>query len=441
MNEKRRIKAEQIFIQKAMIRHKNKFGYHKVYYKNYRTNIIITCPKHGDFNQMPTNHLKIDGPRGCKKCSHERLSEKSRMSFDEFFEKAEKIHGDLYDYSEVRIINARTKVNIICKKCDKIFQQTPGAHLVGKGCSKCGTLTMIKKQSSNTEEFIKKAKKIHGDLYDYSDSIYTSFKKELIIKCKLHGKFNQTPDIHLSNKSGCRKCGEGRSADSKRMSFDQFKKKAIEAHSDRYNYDKVIYKNADTKVKIICHLHGQFEQTPDKHINRGDGCPNCKYTPQSKEAVKIIFELKSIFEKMEPREFLLDLGRRKWNIDMYIPELKLCIEYDGSYYHEGENRIKADTLKSKEIINAGYELIRIREEPLEKINTLDILSKKPYKCKKIVNDIFKIILKKWDLEKSLRLKIKDYIGQKELNDQCGANNYLNQIALDKIERKAKKEND
>ena len=132
-----------------------------------------------------------------------------------------------------------------------------------------------------TEEFIKKAKAVHGDKYDYSLVDYKNCKIKIKIICPIHGVFEQTPDKHLNDKNGCKKCAnEKLREDRKDKDFIQ---KAKAVHGDKYDYSLVDYKNNQTKVKIICPVHGIFEQNAYYHIN-GGGCPECSRKKIKKEA-------------------------------------------------------------------------------------------------------------------------------------------------------------
>lgn len=119
-----------------------------------------------------------------------------------------------------------------------------------------------------TKEFIEKAVAKHGDRYDYSKSEYSGRKLQVKIICKIHGDFNQTPENHLSG-SGCTDCHNNG-----RLTTQWFIDKSISIHGDRYGYDMVTYVNTNVKVKITCHQHGVFEQSPNSHIY-GQGCPVC----------------------------------------------------------------------------------------------------------------------------------------------------------------------
>lgn len=124
-----------------------------------------------------------------------------KLTSEEFIQKAIKVHGDRYDYSKVKYVNSYTKVIIICPIHGEFYQK-PAKHLSGQNCPKCtGT------RRKTTEEFIEQAKQIHGNLYDYSKTVYG--KNCLIpveIICKKHGSFWQTPRHHINCKCGCPLC-------------------------------------------------------------------------------------------------------------------------------------------------------------------------------------------------------------------------------------------
>ena len=182
------------FIEEAREIHGDKYDYSKVEYKNNRTKICIICSEHGEFQQTPYKHLLGQGCPNC--CGNKKLTT------EEFIEKACKIHGNKYDYSKVKYVNSETKVCIICPKHGE-FYQTPHSHLTGEGCPKC-----CKTLKTTTKEFIKKAREIHGDKYDYSKVEYKNNKTPVCIICPEHGEFWQAPNNHLSQKQGCPKCAE-----------------------------------------------------------------------------------------------------------------------------------------------------------------------------------------------------------------------------------------
>ena len=184
------------------------------------------------------------------------------LTTENFIKKARFIHGNRYDYSLVNYKNSKTKIDIICLK-HGVFSQTPDKHINAKsGCPYCAG------NKSNCEKFICKAKKIHGNKYDYSLVEYKNNKTKVVIVCAEHGEFEQTPSNHLSG-YGCKYC-----ANNVRSTIKDFVSKAISIHGDRYDYSLVEYVNNRTNVKIKCLKHGVFEQVPYIHLS-GSGCPKC----------------------------------------------------------------------------------------------------------------------------------------------------------------------
>lgn len=124
-----------------------------------------------------------------------------------------------------------------------------------------------------TEEFIKKANKIHNYKYDYSNVIYIKSRIKIKITCKIHGLFPQAPADHLRGQ-GCLKCSRENISKIKSSNTEEFIAKANLIHNNKYDYSKVDYVNNRTKVDIICNTHGEFKQTPSDHLGK-KGCKKC----------------------------------------------------------------------------------------------------------------------------------------------------------------------
>lgn len=183
----------QIFIEKALLKHGDKYDYSKVNYTKWNNKIIIICKLHGEFEQIPNNHLN---GQGCIKCA---ISNK-KNNIKNFINKSNLIHNYKYDYSESIYINAHTKLIIMCPEHGK-FKQTPNAHLNGRNCPMCYKNCKI----YNTGEFIKRAEYKHNYRYDYSKVKFLNNNTKITITCKIHGDFEQLPTTHLVG-SGCKKC-------------------------------------------------------------------------------------------------------------------------------------------------------------------------------------------------------------------------------------------
>lgn len=194
-----------------------------------------------------------------------------KLTTEEFIEKAKQVHGDKFDYSLTEYKSNKKKVKIICP-IHGVFEQRPLNHLQGCGCIKCSGLEKLTK-----EEFIKRAKQVHGGKYDYSLTEYINNDKKVKIVCPDHGVFEQIASNHLRG-AGCPKCRKELSKkNQKPVSIkipDRFILKSNIKHNNKYDYSLVDYTGAYNKVKIICPEHGVFEQTPNEHL-RGRGCPKC----------------------------------------------------------------------------------------------------------------------------------------------------------------------
>lgn len=197
-----------------------------------------------------------------------------KLSTKEFIERSTKIHGNKYDYSNVFYTNSKSKVAIGCKKHGLFYQEASG-HLSGKGCNKCGFDRSSSKSRLSTDIFVEKAKKIHGNEYDYSKSVYTLAKNKILITCKKHGDFQITANKHLSGRK-CPRCGDVNRRKSQTRTQEMFLIEAREKHGDRYDYSKSIYVLSHEKMTITCKQHGDFEQTPASHL-QGIGCAKCGF--------------------------------------------------------------------------------------------------------------------------------------------------------------------
>ena len=188
------------------------------------------------------------------------------------------VHGEKYDYSKVKYTKLVNNVTIICPIHGE-FEQSPHSHLKGQGCPKCGLESRIKKKTNTTDQFIEKARKVHGDKYDYSKVNYEKSNIKVTIICPEHGEFWMKPKTS-PNGCGCPKCGNAKKSQQK-MTLLNFIEKARKLHGDKYDYSKVKYVNNFTKTIIICPEHGEFIQSPDSHLT-GHGCPKCALEEQSR---------------------------------------------------------------------------------------------------------------------------------------------------------------
>lgn len=162
-----------------------------------------------------------------------------------------------------------------------------------------------------TEEFIRRAREIHGDKYDYSKTVYNKSKEAVDIICPTHGLFNQTAISHLRG-HGCTKCGVVSAHDIQRRNTESFITKAHEVHGDRYDYSKVEYVDSRTQINIICKNHGVFRQNPVSHLS-GCGCYQCWLEQSSKDKTNTI-------------EYFISMAQRCMAVSMIIAKQNTPIQ-------------------------------------------------------------------------------------------------------------------
>lgn len=318
--------CKEQFITNAIKIHGDRYDYSKSIYTGCENKLIIICKEHGEFEQQPNNHLY---GKGCPSCGRYNFINSRRSNLDEFLQKAVEMHKNLYDYSKVKYVNNNTKVEIICKE-HGIFYQTPSHHLNGQGCPKCGEIRTANSKYSNTNEFIEKSKKIHGEKYDYSITEYINSKSNVNITCKEHGIFSIRPNNHIGSEQGCAKC--------------QIKK--------QYSKKSINWLNFVSKFN-------------NAHIQHGDNggefrIPNTRYSADG-----YCLKTNTIYE----------FNGTRWHGDP-----RFCDKNEMSLVGVTYGELYEKTIKKEDIIkNMGFNYIAIWEYDWDKINKLIKLLQKKYR--------------------------------------------------------------
>lgn len=200
------------FVEKSKEIHGNLYDYSKVIYKNSHTPVEIICKEHGSFFKRPVKHTS--SKEGCPVCSKNKVirSRTKFKGFEQIKEFCSSIHNN-YRYIKVEQENPCliTTDDILVIECKEhgIFKQTINKHIYQKtGCPKCGVEKSSISRTKRTKDFILKAQQIHGNLYDYSCSVYENSHKKVKINCKEHGGFFMTPANHLHHNQGCPVCNQ-----------------------------------------------------------------------------------------------------------------------------------------------------------------------------------------------------------------------------------------
>jgi len=189
------------FLEKARSVHGGRYGYSNVTKSSYRDIVSIYCDVHGEFSQRVACHLR---GRGCPSCGLKSRSDKRRLDTKSFCDRAMVIHDGFYFYDSVVYENMFTPVKIICREHGS-FMQSPSSHFNGSGCPTCGTKKARDHHQHTLDDFISRAKNVHGEKYEYGKAIYIESKEKLCITCPSHGDFFQIAAYHLSG-NGCPSC-------------------------------------------------------------------------------------------------------------------------------------------------------------------------------------------------------------------------------------------
>jgi hypothetical protein len=200
----------------------------------------------------------------------------SRNTTESIIQKFEKVHSKKYDYSNVKYINNRINVKIICP-IHGMFEQKPQIHLKGCGCRFCGKIKNKQPITFTTEEVIKRFKYVHGDTYDYSKVNYINSSNKLIVICKKHGDFLITRIAHEYYKRGCKKCKQGHYVDKSKIDKKNlmWKNKMNNIWKGKYDFTDSHFSNKRCEVIVKCKLHGFFKSKVSVlNMGRG-GCEHC----------------------------------------------------------------------------------------------------------------------------------------------------------------------
>jgi len=199
-------------------------------------------------------------------------------------------HGDIFNYDKLVFIDGTTPFIITCKVCGD-FNHTSKLHFKNKsGCPKCKRKQgyLNKDYPFKLNDFLTKAKNVHGNKFGYDDVVYVNSYTPVIINCPIHGKSEIEPRHHYKG-SGCYRCGrDSFSVKAKKYKTSEQLLTALEnAQGDKFDYSEVKFlvggMQGSDKIDIICKNHGLFKQAISSHVN-GNGCNQCRYFGYTRES-------------------------------------------------------------------------------------------------------------------------------------------------------------
>lgn len=276
------------------------------------------------------------------------------INTDSWVRQAKDRHGNKYDYSCVNYTKYACLVKIVCPTHGP-FEQIEHNHRNGAGCPQCGADARREKRAYDFESFLRKAREVHGTHYEYPPCEVVNSRSKVRIVCPLHGEFEKVVYAHLAGQ-GCKVCSGERKGRRSQLGISEFLERAKSVHGDTYEYLSGLSR-LHKNIKIQCRIHGVFNQTPHNHL-KGAGCPRCANKVSKGEA--------EMFEFVKSLGFDVDSSNRKllapYEIDIYVPEKRVAIEYNGLYYHRHDlighkTRMKAIMCQEK-----GITLMQVFED-------------------------------------------------------------------------------
>lgn len=285
-----RVVNNDTFIAKARAVHGDKYDYSMSEYKGFNTKMTIVCKTHGSYIMSPLSH--INKKRGCYSCMK---NSKILLHIKSFIEISNKIHNNFYDYSLIstdNYENRSTSIPIVCPT-HGVFYQSPDKHLSGQKCKMCSASNAGIKKRLDTKDFVKRARLVHGEKFDYSKTNYVTAKTPVVVICPEHGEFNTKPTQHLSSAYGCPNCGKNSlTSSNKSWICDKWLSSLNNTIYKEYPIPNLSYvaDAYDKDTNTIFEFYGCFWH----------GCPKC-YDP-NKINTKINKTMEKLYQKTMRRE-------------------------------------------------------------------------------------------------------------------------------------------
>ena len=380
---------------------KNKFpdlDFSKFVFKSKNIPSTIICPVHGEFKKSYYNLYEV----GCNLCKKDNSNykyvyteEKKNKAINKLKEKFPNL-----DFSKFEYAGINAKSTIICPKHGE-FQAIYRCFINYKyGCKKC--YNEVSGINRSNKEALSKAIEKFPNL-DFSKFEYKSRKCKSIVICPKHGEFlrNVCSLLHKKNKNGCPSCSKEENKEKislKRLSRENAFIRLNETFP-QFDFSKFKYVRSNIKSTVICKKHNlEFETTYNKLLYCGTNCPKCNSSGFSKTEKEIVEFIRTFYDGKiieNDRTIILNENTGKYlELDIYLPDISLAIEFNGKYYHSDE-RIKQNKngfnsadeyhqYKTKKCKEKDIELIHIDE--ISYINNSNVILNKIKKT--ITKNIF-----------------------------------------------------
>jgi len=213
---------------------------------------------------------------------------------------------------------------------------------------------IVQIQNERFQNFLNKANRKFNNQFDYYRFVFENAKTKGIIICKIHGEFLQNPDKHLQSVYGCPKCWtEIRSSvakefskpfnasEARKLTKDEFLYKAEQKYGDTYKYDMDLYISSTlSKIKIFCPIHGDFMQTPYRHLQSKNkaGCPKCGMTQSKNSKIKPYDDFMNVANKIH-KGFYTYSEENRSTYSSRKSKVKILCPIHGEFFKKAQKHI------------------------------------------------------------------------------------------------------
>jgi hypothetical protein len=278
----------------------------------------------------------------------------AQRKHSEVLQAMEVLYKDKYDFSNTVYSGSKKPLFFVCAIHGPVSRKAE-LMLQGRGCPECGKQQASQSRRLGRDRIIERFREVHGDRYNYED-INPSVQGDVVtLRCSVHGDFTISVVQHFAG-AGCQKCGMAGCG--VLGTLNDFIARARKVHGNKYNYDRTEYRGYKLNTLINCPEHGDFEQSPNNHL-QGKGCSGCSYkNPNAEVQISDFLRGLGVAHDMNRRGLLS--GRE---LDIYIPEHNLAIEHNGLYWHSDAHKPRLYHVQKRQMCeDKGIRLLQIFED-------------------------------------------------------------------------------
>ncbi len=268
---------------------------------------------------------------------------------------------DGYKLLSIEYENSHSYLQIKCKK-NHIFKQQFYNFKNGHRCPKCANEYKAKKRLTKIgeiKEFVEK------EGYKLISTEYNRDKK-IIVKCpnEIHPEY-EIRWSYFKRGERCKKCWFEKIGDRDRLTYEYVKNYVESVPGYKLLSDR--YKRNNIKLNIQCSENHVFKMRFNNFKDGQQRCPECSQSKMFSKGEKEVLEyIKTIYTgkiiENDRTIILNNLTGRNLELDIWLPELNLAIEYNGLYWHSSKDSVKNDSIKLEECKKKGILLYIIMDK-------------------------------------------------------------------------------